>query len=74
MDIDNTTILKEQLNNAGLPADPHMLASAINLKLRDLYTSGLDELCYDLNIEQALLIDYLKQNQYDYIKEANQFR
>ena len=56
-----------------LPKDPVMLLSAINLKLRDYYKS-LDELCEDLNISRDELEMKLKQIDYEYDADANQFK
>ena len=56
-----------------LPKDPVMLLSAINLKLRDYYKS-LDELCEDLNIRRDELEMKLKQIDYAYDADANQFK
>ena len=39
-----------------LPKDPFMLMSFVNMKLRDYY-SDLDELCADLGIKTAFLLD-----------------
>ena len=54
-----------------LPKDPVMLLSAI--KLRDYYKS-LDELCEDLNISRDELEMKLKQIDYAYDADANQFK
>ena len=56
-----------------LPKDPVLLLSAINLKLRDYYKS-LDELCEDLNISRDELEMKLKQIDYAYDADANQFK
>ena len=47
-----------------LPEDPDMLASFLNMKLRDQYSS-LDALCDDLELD--------KEAEYDYIPARNQF-
>ncbi|MDE7407399.1 MAG: DUF4250 domain-containing protein [Muribaculaceae bacterium] len=56
-----------------LPEDPIMLFSAVNMKLRDIYSS-LDELCADMNIDRTQLEAKLKQAGFDYIPAVNQFR
>ncbi len=38
-----------------LPNDPVMLFSYVNLKLRDYY-SDLEEMCEDLDVDQAMLV------------------
>lgn len=55
-----------------LPQDPMMLFSLINMKLRDCYSS-LDELCEDMHIEKAKLIDTLKAAGFEYSPEHNKF-
>ena len=42
----------------GLPQDPMMLMSVINMKLRDFYTD-LDTLCEDLSIDRKELEEKL---------------
>ena len=56
----------------GLPKDPIMLLSVINMKLRDFYPS-LDSLCEDLNIDRAELESSLKAVGYEYSPENNRF-
>lgn len=53
--------------------DPYILLSAINLKLRDDYSS-LEDLCATHEIDQALLEQRLKDLGYTYDKEQNQFK
>lgn len=56
----------------GLPKDPMMLLSFINMKLRDFYPS-LDSLCEDLNIDRAELESSLKAAGFEYSPENNRF-
>ena len=55
-----------------LPSDPDMLASFLNMKLRDHYSS-LDKLCDDMEIDKEEIVSKLKEADYDYIPERNQF-
>lgn len=55
-----------------IPQDPVMLLSFINLKLRDYYKS-LDDLCEDLDLDQAVLTDKLGAINYQYDAQRNQF-
>lgn len=57
----------------GLPKDPIMLLSVINMKLRDFYPT-LEALCDDMEINQEELTDALKTIGAEYIPETNQFR
>ena len=57
----------------GLPKDPIMLLSVINMKLRDFYPT-LEALCDDMEINQEELTDALKAVGADYMPEINQFR
>ena len=54
------------------PKDPIMLLSWVNLKLRDFYPS-LENLCEDLDIDPADLIETLEKAGYVYICEQNRF-
>ena len=56
-----------------LPADPIMLMSVLNTKLRDEYDS-LDALCDDLELNSAELIGRLHEAGIDYDPARNQFR
>lgn len=56
-----------------MPADPVMLMSWVNMKLRDEYAS-LDELCESLDIPRADLEEKLHTAGFDYLPEVNQFR
>ena len=55
-----------------LPKDPMMLFSVINMKLRDCYAS-LDELCEDLHLDKASLVNTLKAAGFEYSAEHNRF-
>ncbi len=55
-----------------IPKDPVMLLSFLNLKLRDFYGS-LDELCEDLELDREDILNQMKQIDYTYDKERNQF-
>lgn len=55
-----------------LPSDPDMLASFLNMKLRDQYAS-LDALCDDLELDKEEIVKKLKEAEYDYIPARNQF-
>lgn len=56
----------------GLLKDPVMLLSVINTKLRDEY-AALDVLCSDLEISREELEQKLKQIDYAYDPDRNQF-
>lgn len=55
-----------------IPKDPVMLLSYVNTQLRDHYSS-LDDLCSSLNLEKQTIIQSLKEIDYTYEKEYNQF-
>lgn len=57
---------------AGIPKDPVMLMSFLNTKLRDRYSS-LEELCQDLEADQAELEKKLETIDYWYDAGKNQF-
>lgn len=57
----------------GLPKDPIILLSVINMKLRDFYPT-LEALCDDMDINQEELTDALKAIGVEYMPEINQFR
>lgn len=63
----------------GLPGDPAMLASYVNLKLRDYYGgdnnghSGLDEFCASEGIDAEALKQKLAQAGFEYSPEQNKF-
>lgn len=56
-----------------LPNDPVMLLSAINLKLRDFYSS-LDSLCKDLDVDKKEIEEKLASIDYHYDEKLNQFK
>lgn len=56
-----------------IPNDPVMLLSFINMKLRDQYDS-LDSLCEDLDISKEIIVERLKNIDYIYDIEKNQFK
>lgn len=55
-----------------LPKDPVMLLSVINTKLRDVYGS-LDELCEAMDVSKDEIHDILKNIDYEYDENLNQF-
>lgn len=55
-----------------LPEDPMMLYSAVNMKLRDYY-STLDELCDDLGLNRKELEEKLRQVGFEYDAKMNKF-
>jgi hypothetical protein len=55
-----------------LPEDPDMLASFLNMKLREQYSS-LDALCDDLELDKEALVEKHNEAEYDYIPARNQF-
>ena len=57
---------------AGIPKYPVMLMSFLNTKLRDQYSS-LEELCQDLEADQAELEKKLELIDYRYDAGKNQF-
>lgn len=56
-----------------LPKDPIMLYSAVNMKLRDQYSS-LDDLCASESIDKTELVEKLRSVGFEYNSELNQFR
>ena len=58
--------------SAGLPRDPVMLLSVVNTKLRD-YSSTLDVLCEDMQVDKQELIGKLEMIDYTYDAGSNQF-
>ena len=56
-----------------IPIDPIMLLNMVNMKLRDKYDS-LEELCYELDVNEDDLIKELNQAGFEYYPELNQFR
>lgn len=55
-----------------LPNDPVILLSAVNMKLRDFY-STLDALCDDLGEDKTELVEKLASIDYEYDASSNQF-
>ena len=55
-----------------IPNDPVMLLSFVNMKLRDKYAS-LEDMCEDLDISSAEMIEKLAKIDYHYDVEKNQF-
>ena len=55
-----------------LPSDPIMLLSAVNMKLRDQYSS-LDALCEDMDESKDVIVAKLAEVGYEYNQERNQF-
>lgn len=55
-----------------LPADPAMLLSYINMKLRDEYDS-LDALCDDLGVDREALVARLAEAGFEYSAENKRF-
>ncbi len=55
-----------------IPNDPVMLLSFVNMKLRDKYNS-LEDMCEDLDILSAEVIEKLAKIDYHYNAEKNQF-
>lgn len=53
--------------------DPFILLSAVNLKLRDEFSS-LDDLCKSLEVDEAKLCARLKAIGFKYVPEQNQFK
>ncbi len=56
-----------------LPADPVLLLSVVNMKLRDSYPT-LGALCEDLDANQAALCASLEAIGYRYDPQQNQFK
>ena len=56
------------------PRDPAMLVSAVNMRLRNNYPDGVDQLCLDLDIDRDVLVGILAKNGFDYMPAINQFR
>jgi len=55
-----------------LPTDPMMLFSAVNMLLRDKYSS-LDELCKKEDIDKESLLKKLADVGFEYSEEYNKF-
>ena len=61
------------MSNNKLPADPVILLSYVNTKLRDDYSS-LTELCEDLDAEEYQITKTLEAIGYLYDPKTNRFR
>lgn len=59
-------------NEAILSMDPFILLSMLNMKLRDFYSS-LNQLCDDLDVDEAVIYTKLKSIGYSYNAESNRF-
>lgn len=57
---------------AGLPNDPMILFSVVNMKLRDFYPS-LDALCDDMDADKQAIIEILAKVGFHYDPERNAF-
>lgn len=57
-----------------LPQDPNMLASIVNMKLRDGNYDSLSDLCLSLGIDEADLKNRLADVGFEYNSEIKQFR
>ena len=57
---------------AGLPKDPMILFSVLNMKLRDFYGS-LDALCDDLDEDKQQLLATMAAAGFRYDETTNQF-
>ncbi len=56
-----------------MPADPVMLMSFVNMKLRDEYAT-LEDLCASYGIDEENLKKTLSSAGFDWMPEARQFR
>lgn len=56
----------------GLPKDPILLLSVVNTKLRDYYHS-LDALCEDMDADKEEIVRVLKNIDYEYDVDRQQF-
>ena len=55
-----------------IPADPMMLLSFLNMKLRDEYPS-LTELCLSLDLDEKELLAKMRSIDYEYDQGLNRF-
>ena len=53
--------------------DPFILLSAVNMRLRDEYSS-LDDLCLSEEIDKEALVKKLLDNGFEYNEDLRQFR
>lgn len=56
----------------GLPSDPYMLLSVVNMKLRDFYGS-LDAMCEDMDADKGKIMAELERIGYHYEPGKNAF-
>lgn len=71
--ITNDADLSREVENMnGLPKDPYMLLSVVNMKLRDFYDS-LDALCDDMDADKGEIMTCLERLGYSYSPERNAF-
>ena len=56
----------------GLPNDPNILFSLLNMKLRDFYSS-LDALCEDMDVDKQQLLDTMAKANFHYDPQRNAF-
>lgn len=54
-----------------LPNDPVILLSVVNTKLRDFY-QNLDDLCEDMQVSKDMILEKLKEIDYEYDNTKNQ--
>lgn len=57
---------------AGLPKDPNLLLSVLNMKLRDFYGS-LDALCEDMEADKQQILSTMQAAGYVYDPARNAF-
>ena len=55
-----------------LPADPAMLMSFVNMKLRDCYDS-LEDLCDDINFAVDSFVNFMQSKGWEYNKDGKKF-
>lgn len=59
-------------NFTTLPADPAILLSFVNMKLRDTYSS-LEDMCSDLNFDLDKFIAHMAAKGWEYNPDAKKF-
>ena len=57
-----------------MPEDPFMLLSMVNMKLRDGEYEDLTEFCESEGLEEAQLVERLKEAGFEYEASQKQFR
>lgn len=60
------------MNQISLPKDPILLLSVVNTKLRDYYPT-LEQLCEDMDVKTASIMNPLNAIDYRYDANRNQF-